>query len=167
MHVNTLTVHEGRFIAGLLDSFVLAGVKLILQTLQQHNKNGLSYPLPVAGVGVRVEPQQGLLVHDCSDRLAGHSWVSFSPRQVYSSLLLSGKFLSSATRTEKPEVKDTMSPHPSYQTDPTAELHSWFLQSRPGTAATACHRCMLESETAAKSGTTTSYIMGLFTSHYR
>lgn len=55
----------------------------------------MSHPLPVAGVGVRVEPQQGLLVHDCSDRLAGHSWVSFPPGQVHSSLLLSGRLLSS------------------------------------------------------------------------
>lgn len=60
-----------------------------------------SYPLPVAGVGVWVEPQQGLLVHDCSDRLAGHSWVSFPPKHVYSSLLLSGRFLSSGTRAQK------------------------------------------------------------------
>lgn len=95
--------------AGLLDSLVLV---LNEATPQQHNdRSGPSYPLPVAGVGVRVEPQQGLLVHDCSDRLAGHSWVSFSPRQVFSSLLVSGKFLSSITRTEK---HDTVMVHGSF-----------------------------------------------------
>lgn len=60
-----------------------------------------SHPLPVAGVGVRVEPQQGLLVHNCSDRLAGHSWVSFPPRRVCSSLLWSSGFLSSGDRKER------------------------------------------------------------------
>lgn len=58
------------------------------------------HPLPVAGIGVRVEPQQGLLVHDYSDRLAGHSWVSFPPRLVHSSLLLPARTLSSAARKE-------------------------------------------------------------------
>lgn len=71
------------------------------------------YPLPVAGIGVRVEPQQGLLVHDCSDRLAGHPWVSFPPsRQVHSSLLLSGRFLSSGEKEAKtPEAKYPESSH--------------------------------------------------------
>ena len=55
-----------------------------------------SHPLPVSGVGVGVEPQQGLLVHDCSDRLAGHGGVNSPPGQVQTS----GRFLSSEQRHE-------------------------------------------------------------------
>lgn len=54
-----------------------------------------THPLPVAGVGVGVEPEQGLLVHDCSDRLAGHPWVSSPPGGAHSCVVHSHSFLSS------------------------------------------------------------------------
>lgn len=54
-----------------------------------------THPLPVAGVGVGVEPEQGLLVHDCSDRLAGHPWVSSPPGGAHSCVVHSRSFLSS------------------------------------------------------------------------